>query len=90
VLNEASASALRDVIASEGISEQQREARMAEVRERRMQELLYAITVLASNSGEDLQAGGGLGDGAGWAGLVQLLLLSASRSQQVTKYSVLV
>jgi hypothetical protein len=51
VLNEASASALRDVIAKEGISEQQREARMAEVRERRMQELLYAITVLASNSG---------------------------------------
>jgi hypothetical protein len=52
VLNEASASALRDVIANEGISEQQREAQMAEVREKRMQELLYAITVLASNSGE--------------------------------------
>ncbi|WIA07926.1 hypothetical protein OEZ85_007404 [Tetradesmus obliquus] len=51
VLNEASASALRDVIAREGISEAQREACMAQAREQRMQELLKAITVLASNSG---------------------------------------
>jgi hypothetical protein len=68
VLNEASASALRDVIAKEGISEQQREARMAEVRERRMQELLYAITVLASNSGEASRRGGVQGS-CGWDAL---------------------
>lgn len=51
VLNEASASVMRDVIAKEGISEEQRAANLAEAREQRMQQLLYAITVLASNSG---------------------------------------
>lgn len=51
VLNEASASALADVIAAEGISEEQRAVKVAEERQKRMQELLYAITVLASTSG---------------------------------------
>lgn len=54
VLNEASASALADVIAAEGISEEQRAMKVAEERQKRMQHLLYAITVLASSSGKEL------------------------------------
>jgi len=51
VLSEASASALKDVIAAEGISQEQRAESIAAAREERMQQLLYAITVLASSSG---------------------------------------
>lgn len=51
VLNEASASALADVMSADGISEEQRAIKVAEERQKRMQELLYAITVLASSSG---------------------------------------
>jgi hypothetical protein len=52
VLSEASASALKDVIAEEGISQEQRAESIAAAREQRMQQLLYAITVLASSSGK--------------------------------------
>jgi uncharacterized membrane protein YqiK len=52
VLSEASASALKDVIAEEGISQEQQAESIAAAREQRMQQLLYAITVLASSSGE--------------------------------------
>lgn len=55
VLSEASASALRDVLADEGISEEQRAEQIAKAREKRMQDLLYAITVLASSSGKRLR-----------------------------------
>jgi hypothetical protein len=55
VLSEASASALKDVIAEEGISQEQRAESIAAAREERMQQLLYAITVLASSSGGVLQ-----------------------------------
>lgn len=51
MLSEASASALKDVIAEEGISQEQRAESIAAAREERMQQLLYAITVLASSSG---------------------------------------
>lgn len=51
VLSEASASALKDVIAEEGISEEEQAESIAAAREQRMQQLLYAITVLASSSG---------------------------------------
>jgi hypothetical protein len=51
VLSEASASALKDVIAEEGISQEERAESIAAAREQRMQQLLYAITVLASTSG---------------------------------------
>lgn len=52
VLSEASASALKDVIAEEGISQEEQAESIAAAREQRMQQLLYAITVLASSSGE--------------------------------------
>lgn len=51
VLSEASASALKDVIAEEGISQEEQAESIAAAREQRMQQLLYAITVLASSSG---------------------------------------
>lgn len=51
VLSEASASALKDVIAQDGISQEEQAESIVAAREQRMQQLLYAITVLASSSG---------------------------------------
>jgi hypothetical protein len=51
VLKEASAGALAELIAEDGISEEQRLAGVAAAREARMRQLLNAITVLASSSG---------------------------------------
>lgn len=51
VVNEAAAGAYKDLVTAEGMSEEEKIARIAAAKEKRMQDIVSALAVLASNSG---------------------------------------